>query len=279
MSGLTGVTLNAGSGGVTVGVDSDGTYDYQIAKIGVSVAGATPVQVSATNPLPVAGTGTAGTPGTAVMAVQGVASGTAVPVGGTVANNVANGGNPVKMAAVYNSSAPTVTAGAVSDAQCDVNGNIKVNVVNGITSGTAGSPSAAVMSIQGETGMTPVVTQPSVGTGGGASTYNLIAPATPAAVLVQAGAGKVWTIHVGNLNAAPVYVKVFDGAAPTLGTTAASWQLMVPGNTAGAGFVVTYPVGRKVATNLYVAVTNLMPTTDATAIAASTVILDLTYSV
>ncbi|MHB8816139.1 MAG: hypothetical protein ACYDAE_23145 [Steroidobacteraceae bacterium] len=56
MAGPTGVVLNSGSGGATCGVDSDGTYDYQIVKIGYSVAGSTPTQVSASNPLPVSST-------------------------------------------------------------------------------------------------------------------------------------------------------------------------------------------------------------------------------
>lgn len=51
------VTLNAGSGGATLGTDTvTGTpnVDYQIVKIGYSVAASAPTQVSASNPLPVA---------------------------------------------------------------------------------------------------------------------------------------------------------------------------------------------------------------------------------
>ena len=49
------VTLNAGSGGATCGTDTvTGTpnIDYQIVKLGYSVSGTTPTQVSASNPLP-----------------------------------------------------------------------------------------------------------------------------------------------------------------------------------------------------------------------------------
>lgn len=49
------VTLNAGSGGATCGTDTvAGTpnIDYQIVKLGYSVSGTTPTQVSASNPLP-----------------------------------------------------------------------------------------------------------------------------------------------------------------------------------------------------------------------------------
>lgn len=54
------ITLNAGTGGATLGTDTvAGTpnTDYQIVKIGYSVSGTAPTQVSASNPLPVVQTG------------------------------------------------------------------------------------------------------------------------------------------------------------------------------------------------------------------------------
>lgn len=54
---MSNVLLNAGSGGATLGTDTvTGTpnVDYQIAKIGFSVSGTAPVQVSASNPFPIA---------------------------------------------------------------------------------------------------------------------------------------------------------------------------------------------------------------------------------
>lgn len=54
---MSNVVLNAGSGGATLGTDQvAGTpnVDYQIVKVGFSVAGSAPVQTSATNPLPIA---------------------------------------------------------------------------------------------------------------------------------------------------------------------------------------------------------------------------------
>lgn len=53
MSGLTGIVLNVGVGGASLGADYDGTNYYEIVKIGFSIAGATPVEVSTANPLPV----------------------------------------------------------------------------------------------------------------------------------------------------------------------------------------------------------------------------------
>ncbi len=53
MAGPVGLNLNAGSGGATLGVDSDGTFDYEIVKVGFSVSGGVPVQASTSNPFPV----------------------------------------------------------------------------------------------------------------------------------------------------------------------------------------------------------------------------------
>ncbi len=54
MAGTTNVVLNPGVGGASIGVDSDGVNNYEIVKLGVSVSGTTPTQVSTTNPLPIA---------------------------------------------------------------------------------------------------------------------------------------------------------------------------------------------------------------------------------
>lgn len=50
---MTNVVLNPGSGGNTIATDTVAGVDAQIVKIGFSVAGAAPVQTSASNPLPV----------------------------------------------------------------------------------------------------------------------------------------------------------------------------------------------------------------------------------
>jgi hypothetical protein len=180
---------------------------------------------------------------------------------------------------VYNSSPPTPTSGSSVQLQTDSSGNLKSVVENAVAAGTAGTPSTNVISIQGITSMTPVQSQPAVGTAGGATTYALIAPATPAAVNVQSGAGKVWSLIAINIGSSLAYLKVFDvGSAPTLGTTAATWNIPIPANTSGAGVALSFPVGRKVTNNLYVAVTGGIATTDDTSITANTVVLDITYS-
>lgn len=180
---------------------------------------------------------------------------------------------------VYNSSAPAPSSGAAVPLQADSSGNLKTNVTNGVAAGTAGTASTNVITVQGIASMTPVQVQQIAGAGGGATTYNIIAPATPAAVSVQSGSGKVWSLHCSNIGSALAYLKVFDvSSAPTLGTTSATWNIPIPANTTGAGFCIAYAIGRAVVHNLYVAVTGGISLTDNTSITANNVVVDITYS-
>lgn len=63
-----------------------------------SSANPAPVTVVSGSSVP---TGTAGSPSASVVSVQGVASGTVLPVGGNVANAATDSGNPVKIGGVY----------------------------------------------------------------------------------------------------------------------------------------------------------------------------------
>lgn len=197
---------------------------------------------------------------------------------GQVASGAANSGNPVKAGAAYNTSAPTAANGQVLDAQCDVNGNLKVNVVNGVTAGTAGSASAAVLSVQGIASMTPIQTVSGLATSGGASYSNAIAPATPAITTVKSSAGNIYGIVAFNLLTTPVYLKIFDAASPTLGSTASSFQYMIPGNAGGAGFSIQIAGQRSCANAIKYAVTGGIATTDNTSITANSVLIDIAYN-
>ncbi len=203
----------------------------------------------------------------------------------TVANGqTAAGGpttaSPLTIGGVYNTSAPTLTNGEVGYAQMDASANTKVNVVNGVSSGTAGSASANVISVQGISGMTPVQTQAAALTSGGPSYSNLIAPATPAVSTVKSGAGNVVNIVAFNQLSTPVFLKMFDvSGSITLGTTASTYQFMIPGNTGGAGFVIPLAQGgRSHANSIKYAVTLNISTTDNTSITSNSVIVDVSYN-
>jgi hypothetical protein len=111
-----------------------------------------------------------------------------------------------------------------------------------------------------------------------ATLTSAIAPATPAVATIKASAGVITHIACFNILATPVYVKVWDAASPTLGTTAATYQFMCPGNTAGAGFVASFNGWISFATAIKFAVTGAISTTDNTAITANSVIVNIAFN-
>jgi hypothetical protein len=69
------IVLNAGAGGATLGTDLDGSsVNWQVVKIGYSVSGTTPTQVSTGNPLPVTVPGSVAVTGAFFQATQPVSA-------------------------------------------------------------------------------------------------------------------------------------------------------------------------------------------------------------
>jgi hypothetical protein len=104
-----------------------------------------------------------------------------------------------------------------------------------------------------------------------------VAPATPAAAPIKASAGYILSVVCGNILATPVYVKLFNTASVTLGTTSAVMNLMCPGNTAGAGFVYSLPWPATFSTAIDYAVTGGIALNDNTAITATSVTVTFVY--
>jgi hypothetical protein len=117
-------------------------------------------------------------------------------------------------------------------------------------------------------------------TNGGLTKYGLVQPATPAATAIKTSAGQLGFLHASNDTSSPVYVKWFDLAAGsvTLGTTAATCQTEIPGNTGGSGFTVSIPQGLSFATAITYAVTGAIALNDNTSISASKVNLLIGYA-
>lgn len=87
------VEADAGSGGATFATDDISSVHYPRNKIVIGADGVNDGDISAANPMPVKGTGTAGTANSGVVTVQGIASMTAVQIadnGGSI--TVDNGG-------------------------------------------------------------------------------------------------------------------------------------------------------------------------------------------
>jgi hypothetical protein len=340
---MSNITLNAGTGGATLGTDTvAGTpnVDYQIVKIGFSASGASPVQVQTGNPLPTVQTGalpagtnliggvkiidTAGTNQAAVSAanalkVDGSAvtqpvSGTVTAnagsgtftVSGTVTANAGTGSFTVAQATAANLNATvTGTVAATQSGSWSLAANQSTNIaqINGVPplmgNGVTGTGSLrvtvasdntafSVNSVQSGTwtvqpgntaNTTPWLVTDTPATSGGLSFNYQIAPATPAKTAVKASAGQLFAIKAMNINATPVYVKLFNAASAsvTLGTTACDDQFLIPGNTAGAGVVLNIDKGVAFGTAITAAITGAIASTDNTAISANTVVVTFYY--
>ena len=116
----------------------------------------------------------------------------------------------------------------------------------------------------------------SIGAGtNGMTTGSAVAPATPAAVSVKGTAGRWFWFMVGNSGASDVWVKGFNSASVTLGTTSATLNLYVPKGTTQT--FVWADFGNYNSTALQYAVTGGISLTDNTSITASTVTVNYAY--
>jgi len=165
--------------------------------------------------------------------------------------------------------------------------------------GTAGAASADVISVQGVASMTPLkvdgsgVTQPvsgtvqpgntanttpwlvtdTPGTSGGLSFSYTLSAASNNLTQAKGTAGQLFTVVVTNTNAAARYLKIFNkaSASVTMGTTAADFQFVIPGNTAGAGLAINIDKGIAMGTGITYAITAGVSLTDNTSVATNEV--------
>jgi hypothetical protein len=109
-----------------------------------------------------------------------------------------------------------------------------------------------------------------VTSGGCAFTYVLSA-ASNNKTQVKGSAGQLYGVVVTNTNAAQRYLKVFNNtsAGVTMGTTAADYQFVIPGNTAGAGVAINIDKGIAMGTGITIAITTGVSLTDNTSTAAN----------
>lgn len=115
-------------------------------------------------------------------------------------------------------------------------------------------------------------------TSGGLSVYSLLQ--TSAAVIaanVKGSAGQVYGVECFNVGAAAVYVRLYDKSSTPATTDTPLWRGVIPGNTAGAGFVKSWPQGLACANGIGVRVTGAIADNDATALAANQVIINMDY--
>jgi hypothetical protein len=115
------VPLNPGAGPLAAATTTDASgFNWQKIVIGQEAVAGTPSLVTTAAPLPVQQQG-------------------ASVVGGPVAAPAANTGNPVKIAAVFNSAPPTLSSGQLGEAQLDASGNLCINIKAGAAAGGTSS--------------------------------------------------------------------------------------------------------------------------------------------
>jgi hypothetical protein len=116
-------------------------------------------------------------------------------------------------------------------------------------------------------------------TAGGLSISRVISAASTNATLVKASAGQLYTITAHNINAAVRYLKLYNKASsPTVGTDTPVMTLPIPGNTAGAGFILPLgEMGVAFATGIALAITTGVADSDTGAVAANEIVINCFY--
>lgn len=143
-----------------------------------------------------------------------------------------------------------------------------------IATGSAGSASATVLTVQGITSMTPLIANPlASATASGFTSSRVNAAASTNATSLKASAGNVGEIDVYNAAAYTVFLKLYNKAsAPTVGTDTPVWTIPV---AAGGGFSKSFAKGKSFATGIAYAITRLQADSDTTVVVAG----DLTGSI
>ena len=129
---------------------------------------------------------------------------------------------------------------------------------------------AAVSATTGQLGVNLITSQ--AGTNG-QTLGTLVAPLTVAATVIKATPGRLYSISVGNAQATAVYLKVYNAASVTLGTTSPIQNYLVPGGTTGGTFNVDInDYGLYFSTGICIAVTGGQALLDSTALTTAAVV-------
>jgi hypothetical protein len=102
------------------------------------------------------------------------------------------------------------------------------------------------------------------------------AAANQDSTVIKASAGAVYSMVLTNINAAPRYVKLYNKATGPTSADTPVQVYAVPGNTAGAGMVVSMN-GLDFAAGIALRMTTGAANNDANAVAANEVIANLEY--
>lgn len=174
---------------------------------------------------------------------------------------------------------PVSVSGTLSTNEAQING-VAPSMGNGV-SGTgvqrvtiASDSTGQVALAAGTNTVGNVVLVPSA-TAGGTSLYTLTAAASTNAANVKASAGQVYAISGYTISATPAWLSLYNTAGtPTCGTSIIQ-QFLIPGSTSGAGFNISFPLGKAFSTGIGVCLTTGIAGTGA--VAASSYVINVDY--
>ena len=125
---------------------------------------------------------------------------------------------------------------------------------------------------------TPWLVTDTVATSGGLTMHKTTSAASTNATSVKGSAGQVYSVQAFNVNAAVRYLKLYNKAsAPTVGTDTPVKTLAIPGNTAGAGFVINWDKGLAFGTGIAFALTTEATDAGTTGVAANEITVNIDY--
>lgn len=144
-----------------------------------------------------------------------------------------------------------------------------------VTQGTAANLNATVVG----TGTLAVQAAPTASSSGGAAVSSKQVANNTTSVAIDASPGTLYQVSVWNNSATIAYLKLYNTAqgSVTCGSGTPVQRILIPANTAGAGAVISYPVGIAYGTAITSCVTTGFADADATAPAASTYIVEFIY--
>lgn len=121
------------------------------------------------------------------------------------------------------------------------------------------------------------IVTPYAHTAGGCSLYSFLSTAAVQAAAVKASAGQVYGLHFFNVGAAAVYLRLYNmTSTPGTGDTVV-YRATIPGNTAGAGYVVHVPPGVEFTTGIGIRVSAAIADNDNTSLSANGVMGNVLY--
>ncbi len=149
----------------------------------------------------------------------------------------------------------------------------------GVVGLNAGSAIVGKFGIDQTTPGTTNAVQQIPGTSGGLSTTSFISTAAVQTTQIKGSAGQIYAIEFFNVGAAAVYVRLYNQTGAPASTDGANiiWRGMVPGNTAGSGFVKSWPQGIACGTGIGWRVTGAVADNDTTVLAANQVFGNIEY--